>query len=117
MMDIQWIRCQNHAWCSLNAVDLAHRHFIDLKGIYIIWYEQGHTVPVRIGQGFIADRLKVHRVDSEVQAFSSMGLLATWASVEDLLLDGVEAYLGSVLMPKVGTRFPDAIPIKVNLPW
>lgn len=74
-------------------------------------------MPVRIGQGFIADRLKVHRVDSEVQAYSAMGLLATWTSVDDVSLDGVEAYLGRILNPKVGARFPNAIPVQVNLPW
>lgn len=74
-------------------------------------------MPVRIGQGLIADRLYVHRVDTAVQAYSAKGLLATWASIDDASLDGVEAYLGSVLKPKVGARFPNATPIQVDLPW
>lgn len=31
-MHVQWIRCENEAWCTLEAVDLVNPHFIKSKG-------------------------------------------------------------------------------------
>jgi hypothetical protein len=43
-------------------------------------------------------------------------LLVTWADVDWRYRDGVERYLGEVLQPIVGRRFPDVASVEVNLP-
>ena len=116
-MQISWNKCQNDNWCSLNTVDLNHSHFDGMEGVYVIWYLGNPGATVRIGQGVIRDRLQSHRQGNEIQAFSSLGLFVTWASLQLQYRDGVEAYLGEKLKPIVGDRFPNAAPIAVNLPW
>ena len=38
-------------------------------------------------------------------------------SVDPAYRDGIERYLGEYLKPKVGTNFPEAVPIPIQLPW
>jgi hypothetical protein len=116
-MQIKWIKCQGEVWCPLATVNLSHAHFENLEGVYVIWHGGSNPATVRVGQGIIRDRLMTHRNDPEVQAFSSLGLFVTWASVQQTFCDGVEMFLASRLKPKVGERFPDRTPIEVNLPW
>jgi len=116
-MTINWNKCQGNVWCPLNSVNLDHNHFDTMEGVYIIWHGGNNAATVRVGQGFIRDRLREHRIDPAIQAYKDFTLYVTWASVSALQRDGVERYLGNVLNPKVGSRFPDVIPIEVNLPW
>jgi hypothetical protein len=53
----------------------------------------------------------------KIQAYSGLGLYATWAAVGLLHQHGVEHYLADQLDPLVGERHPDDHPIPVNLPW
>lgn len=116
-MQLTWIKCEGGGWCSLNDVNLDHSHFDNLGGVYVIWYNGGGGAWVRVGQGEIRDRLRAHRSDPEVQAYSSRGrLYVTWAAVGAVDRNGVEAYLAQRLNPLVGTRFPAATPIPVNTP-
>ncbi len=116
-MQLSWIKCKGDVWCNLNSVNLSHSHFDYMSGVYVIWHGGSNAATVRVGQGFIRDRLPEHRSDSEVQDFATLGLYVTWASVPESSRDGVEAYLAQVLKPKVGSRFPSVSPITVNLPW
>jgi hypothetical protein len=116
-MTLLWNKCQGNSWCGLNSVDLDHSHFDGMEGVYIIWYGGSNPATVRVGQGIIRDRLRAHRNDTAIQAYSAKGLYVTWAAVEARYRDGVEAYLAAKLMPLVGERFPQRRPVQVNLPW
>ena len=114
-----WVKCENNAWCSLRQVDLRHNYYDNLVGVYIIWYwdNLGNPITVKIGQGNIKNRITAHRRDPQIQAYAHMNLLVTWTSIPSYLLDGVEAYLGKVLKPRVGSLFPNAKSIPVGLPF
>ncbi len=116
-MNVNWNKCQGNAWCPLKTVNLDNSHFVDIEGVYIIWHGGQKPKTVRIGQGVIRDRLRAHRDDSEIQAYSQHGLFVTWANVDARNRDGVEAYLANTLAPLVGERFPDVTTVAVNLPW
>ena len=116
-MQLTWIKCQGEAWCKLSTVNLEHPHFDNMKGVYIIWHGGAHPATVYVGQGTIRDRLQYHRKNPQIQLYDNLGLYATWASVPETSLDGVEKYLGDRLKPIVTEKLPDAVPISVNLPW
>jgi len=113
-MNVNWIRYSaSNQWCSFLGVNLADMHFNGLQGIYIIW--QGGGSVVKMGQGVIKDRIRAHRSDPEITIFPK--LYVTWAHVSNVSRNGIERYLGNTLNPNVGDKFPDAPPIRVNLPW
>ena len=116
-ISVYWNKCQSNVWCQLNSVNLAHQHFDNMEGVYIIWHGGNNPKTVRVGQGVIRDRLQAHRLDNEVQQYSAYTLFVTWAQVSANQRDGVERYLAEALNPLVGERFPDVTPIQVNLPW
>jgi hypothetical protein len=116
-MNLNWLKCQGDVWCKLNSVNLDHAHFDFMDGVYIIWHGGPKAHTVRVGQGRIRERLKQHRVDSDIQQYSSLELYVTWAPVAPSNRDGIELYLSKSLKPLVGDRYPDTIPIPVNLPW
>lgn len=111
-MQIEWIKCNGGAWCSLLRVDLGDVHFNELKGVYIIWSEQR---VIRLGSGVIRDRLYEHRNNPVVNKYPN--LLVTWSRVNSNQMEGVEKYLADTLNPLIGERFPDRASIQVNLPW
>ncbi len=84
------------------------------RGVYLIWdpYDNGRVV--RLGQGYIAERLRAHRNEPEIQR--GTGLLVTWAETSQIHLDGIERYLADIYQPTLGHRFPNVMPIPVNLP-
>ena len=104
-----WMKCDNNAWCSLHHVDLSHKYYDHFEGVYIIWYwdNLGIPVPVRVGQGNLRDRLAAHRRDPQIQAYAHLNLLVTWTDVLPPFRNGVEAYLGKVLKPRVGSSIPE----------
>jgi hypothetical protein len=116
-MQLTWIKCPNGQWCGLYTVDLNGPHFERLQGAYVIWHGGGQPKTVRVGQGLIRDRLAAHRANPAIHRYASLGLFATWAAVAEASRDGVEAFLAAQLQPLVGERFPDRVPIPVNLPW
>lgn len=109
-----------NAWYFLeNAILESYRTY----GVYIVWHGSNDTaiiVPrtVRIGQGNVQDRLRAHSLDPTITSYARFGsLMATWAAVSPAQVDGVENYLADRLNPLIGERFPNALPIVVNLPW
>jgi len=116
-MNLQWNQCQGDVWCNLNTVNLDHSHFDAMHGVYIIWHGGSPSATVRVGKGFIRERLKNHRTDPAIQKYKQHDLYVTWASVPEASRDGVEAYLAQRLNPLEGERYPQARIIEVNLPW
>ncbi len=82
-----------------------------MKGVYIIW---SNDTVVRLGSGIIKDRIRDHRTNTQITKYPD--LKVTWAKVNANQMEGVEKYLAETLNPKIGDRFPDRTPIKVNLP-
>jgi len=114
-MQLVWIKCGDD-WCLLNTVNLQHHNLNGVEGVYMIWYRGPNNPVVRVGQGVIRDRLAAHRKDAAVQAYADRTLPVTWAVVPAAQRDGVEKFLADQYSPLVGERFPDRIPIGVNLP-
>jgi hypothetical protein len=115
-MKLFWTNCKN-GFINLKTLNLNDPHFDNMIGVYIIWHGGQYPAVVRIGQGIIKDRLAKHREDKEILAYQEYGLYVTWASVPREFLDGVERFLGNITKPKVGSLFPDVVPLTVNLPW
>lgn len=115
---LNWRKCTGRPseWCSLLDLNLNHRHFEGLKGVYVIWHGGARPIAVRVGQGVIRDRLRAHQSNLAVLAYASYGLFVTWAAVPKQDRDGVERYLAEYLQPLFGARYPSATPISVNLP-
>ena len=115
-MNLQWITCDNGTWCGLLTVNINHEHFNNMEGVYIIWHGGNNPATLYVGQGIIRDRIAGHRQENAVLAYQQYPLRVTWASVSKVYRDGIERYLAEKLNPKIGRRYPDAPPIKVNLP-
>jgi hypothetical protein len=116
-MNVIWTKCNGEVWCPLATVNLGHAHFNNVEGVYIIWHGGSAPATVRVGQGIIKDRIAAHRNDPDVQAYARLGLFVTWTSIPSNYRHGVEAFLATRLNPKVGERFPNVVPIEINLPW
>jgi len=116
-MFVEWIKCQGDVWCKLNTVNLSHPHFDSLRGVYIIWHGGSDAATVKVGQGNIKERLQSHRNNPDIQKFESRTLYVTWAKVDELSMNGVEAFLGNKLSPLIPSIFPRVNEIEVNLPW
>jgi hypothetical protein len=113
-LSIDWLKCQNDVWCSFDNLQLDNEHFNDLNGVYIIWSASIRKV-VRIGSGIIKNRIAEHRENKEITQYTE--LKVTWAKVNKSQMEGVEKFLADTYEPLVGERFPDRMPISVNLPW
>ena len=116
-MQLKWVKCQGDVWCRLDAVNLAHAHFKNMYGVYVIWHGGANSHVVYVGQGNIRERLSRHRTDPEVQAFKGLNLYATWAAVASAERNGVEKYLADKWGPRVGAGHPDVPWLEVNSPW
>jgi hypothetical protein len=115
MLTLTWIKLTTGHWCQLETVDLSR---VKTSGVYIIWHGGNPSRVVRVGQGDIADRLGVHRLDVDVLKYRPNGtLFVTWASVPGSLLDGAERFLAEHWKPLIGARFPAVAPVAVNQPF
>lgn len=114
MLTANWVKCTDGKWCPFSSVDLSN---VTTNGVYIIWHAGNPGKVVYVGQGDVADRVKSHRSNSDILAYSKLGLYVTWASVSATQKDGVERYLADTWSPLVGDAHPAANPIAVNSPW
>lgn len=119
-MTVDWAECEDREGrrrrCRLALLDLDSLPQ-DAKGVYVIW---SGTEVVRVGQGDIADRLRDHKQDPKIVSRTAPGrpLYVTWAVIENKKSrDGAERFLFDQLNPLVGTRAPNVLPIRVNLPF
>jgi len=116
MISLNWVKNAQNQWLQFEALNLSTVP-TSASGVYIIWHAGNPGKTVKVGQGNIYDRLCAHRNDPYIMAYRSQGTLhVTWAIVPAAQLDGVERYLGNYYKPLVGDRFPDALPLAVNLP-
>ena len=113
-IDLDWMKCDANVWCELERVDIPS--IGKVFGVYLIWCGGLSPRWVRIGQGDIKDRLSKHRSEPKILVYRRHKLFVSWASVDRSKVDGVEAYLATQCNPLVGERFPDRIPIPVNIP-
>lgn len=112
--NVNWITAQSGNWLDPENTNWAT---VNCYGVYAIWRVGNYTVPpryVRIGQGQIADRVQAHMRDATITQHRPLRF--TFAAVNALQVDGVERYLAETMIPLVGHRFPDVLPIPVNLP-
>ena len=70
---------------------------------------------ISVGQGIIRDKLVEMQIDKTVQE-SGSDLFVTWASVPNVSLEGVEAFLCTELDPKIHHTIKSIELINVNLP-
>lgn len=115
MVQVQWIKSKANSWLAFETFNIASAG--DDAGVYVIWYNGNPGRVVRLGQGNVQDRLTKHRGDKQITAYSTRGLLVTWATVPKAQRDGVERWLADHYPPLVGDAFPDVQPIAVNAPW
>lgn len=118
-MILTWIKDQNNGWFNLVDFDFSKNYFDDKQGVYVIWRRSNqHPNTVRLGQGILRDRLGQHQNDREILDYQiNNELLFTWALVgPGVDRDRIEKYLSDRLEPLVGDRFPDRVPLEVNLP-
>ena len=118
-MRLRWIKCEGNVWCRLNNVNLGHRHFDALEGVYLIWHGGAQPKVVYIGQGVIRNRLKEHRNDKRIQRYAELDLFVTWAGSESQDHYGIKKHLTTAWTPLVvGDEDLTAVePIEVNSPF
>ena len=112
-MPVEWVTPTNGGWYTLHSLDLAHSHFDNFHGVYIIFKD---TETVDVGIGEIRRRLSAHRKQFENRNDYNI-LKVIWGRVPTDSQGGVENYLRQQLNPTAGQRFSDDPPITVNLPW
>ena len=137
---LHWQKCKSYLslgrWCQLDS-DLLDDPRLEIRrgrnlygfdprigitGGYIIWAGIANRTILKVGSGIIKDRLRAHLNDPKVQAYKHRGLYATWASFlfvdkQDDKQRGVERFLGLILNPKIGERFPANVEMVAgNLP-
>jgi hypothetical protein len=119
MHPVTWIKnTQNNDWFDFLRLNLDAPYFLGKRGVYVIWYSSPSIAKVvRLGSGNIAERLKNHRLNSEITKFSSLGQLkVSWIIVNEQSILGVEKYLAREYSPLVGDRSPEAVQeVVVNL--
>lgn len=113
-LSLNWATKDNGDWYELNSYDFSK---IDTVGVYHIWCGGEQPYSVRPGQGKIGPRIEAHKGDLKIMSHERSGTLyVTWAEVPKQYLDQVERYLADQFGPVEGNRFPDVVPLEVNLP-
>lgn len=115
MIQLKWAKAPNGEYYTLQGWDFTG---IKAVGVYHIWcVGKDGTYGVRSGQGLVGARITAHKSDPKITRHSANGTLGvTWATVPAADLDGVERYLADQFGPVEGDRYPDVVPIPVNLP-
>jgi len=115
-MEVEWVKNQDNGWCHLERVNL---NGVQTMGVYMIWHGGETPRVVQVGQGDIAERLRLHRKDPQILSYKTYGeLYVTWASVPLPKRDGIECYLTETWSPLVHKRaFPMIFPTPVNSPF
>lgn len=114
-MIIDWCKCILQSRCRLNLINLNNEYFDNLTGVYVIWSGNDMSNIISVGKGIIRDKIIEMQIDKTVQE-SGSDLFVTWASVPNVSLEGVEAFLCSELDPKIHHTIKSIELINVNLP-
>jgi hypothetical protein len=78
MTRLVWIKGPASEWLSFEMLNLSR---VSANGVYIIWYGGPKPGIVRVGQGDISSRLKLHRGDPIILVYKSLGIFVKWAEV------------------------------------
>jgi hypothetical protein len=91
---VEWEKCKAGTWCILLQLDLEHKHFDEMEGVYVIWYGDPNPVALRVGYGYIRNCLANERNDKDVLAYhmqvaeerlqEGMAIYTTWLEVNFL---------------------------------
>ena len=114
-MKIKWCKSEIQTGYRLDLINLYSECFDSLIGVYVIWYGSNTSNVVALGQGTIRDKLIDMQIDKKVQEYGP-NLFVTWAVVPRASLEGIEAFLSSVLTPLVQNSITSSEHISVNLP-
>jgi hypothetical protein len=116
MHNVTWAQPAPQSWYKLKGTDFSPLG--KALGVYTVWHDGNPGKYVRLGQGVLAARLAVHQTEPAVLKYEAIGVLrVTWAIVPTASdRDRIERYLAETLKPLVGDRFPDVVPLAVNLP-
>ncbi len=121
---VTWIKNnQTGEWFDFLRLNLDSQYFAGKRGIYVIWYTSPQQAKViRLGQGYLGQRLKEHRANPKITNYSIYGQLkVSWILVDSIHLwehdlNGVEKYLARVYSPTEGDLYPTTDPeVRVNL--
>lgn len=117
-IQLEWVKKGTFgAWHKLHELYFEHFHFDNMSGVYVIRSKGINPRVIRVGQGNIKDRLRMHITDPEIESYGIFGNLeVTWALVIPALRDGIEKYLADFYVPVVGRRLLNTNSISVNLP-
>lgn len=116
-LPVVWVKNPNNGeYFDLLRLNLGGPYFQEAKGVYIIWYASPSGARViRVGQGNIGERLKVHLANPQIIQYSKYGSLkVSWVVISPLLFDRVEVFLYDYYRPVVGERAPVAVPLPVT---
>ncbi len=113
---VEWEKCKAGTWCILLQLDLEHKHFDEMEGVYVIWYGDPNPVALRVGYGYIRNCLANERNDKDALAYKQDEIYVTWGKVGRKFCGGIVRYIADVLKPKLESSSPDVEPIEVNIP-
>lgn len=114
MLQVEWVMSNAGTWLNPRTVDWTT---VDYHGVYAIWAPGtilGGPIWLRAGQGDVRARVQDHIRDARFSLYPEIRF--TYAQVTVWDRDGVERYLGNQLRPKFAERYPEVLPIPVNLP-
>ena len=117
-ISLTWEKCDQQ-WCLLNQINLNQEHFELMAGVYIIWRQRSSSREImRVGQGYLKQRLHLHRWEPDIMSIPKSEVCVTWASLDAIHRDGAERYLGDTLKPAMPLEpDPGVEPLVVSLPW
>ncbi len=114
MIRLKWATQPDGNWWTLEGWDFSK---VTTVGVYFIWCGGNPSINVRPGQGITGARITAHKADPTIMRHKTRGTMyVTWAAVPAHQMDGVERYLADRYQPIEGDRYPDVVPLVVNLP-
>ena len=117
-INLTWQQCEE-GWCLLNDLNLNEERFELQAGVYIIWRQLSSAREIlRVGQGYLKQRLHLHRWEPDIMSIPKSEVCVTWATLDAAHRDGAERYLAEVLKPAMPLDPPLMVDrVIVSLPW
>ncbi|MCH8328542.1 MAG: hypothetical protein IID15_08495, partial [Candidatus Marinimicrobia bacterium] len=98
-INLTWQQCEER-WCVLNDLNLNDEQFELLTGVYVIWRQRSSSREImRVGQGYLKQRLHLHRWEPDIMSVPKSEVCVTWASLDASHRDGAVRYLAETLHP------------------